>query len=266
MVLKMITHVRRVSHVCKSKRGRGFINNLINKLPLELHIPGYNYCGPGTKLQKRLARNDHGVNPLDESCKLHDIAYSRDQSLDSRHQADLRLAAAAENRWRDPSTPFGERLAALTVDKIMKYKVKRGMGVTLSKVIKASRNALKKHMKGRGRGRGKTTTTTAAMVNVGVKAAKRYMQGKIVKSQPPPPRVIPVPKKGGFLPLIPLLSALAATGTLAGGVTTAAKNIYEMVKNKNTAAGNGKVVGKGLYLAPYKRGMGLYITHAKKKN
>lgn len=34
------------------KRGKGLVNQLINKLPVELHIPGYSFCGPGTKLKK----------------------------------------------------------------------------------------------------------------------------------------------------------------------------------------------------------------------
>ena len=35
---------------------REFVNNLINKLPVELHLPGYQFSAPGTKLQKRIAR------------------------------------------------------------------------------------------------------------------------------------------------------------------------------------------------------------------
>lgn len=27
--------------------GSGFIDKLIDKLPVELHVPGYKYCGPG---------------------------------------------------------------------------------------------------------------------------------------------------------------------------------------------------------------------------
>lgn len=27
------------------KTGRGLLNSLIDKLPIELHIPGYNFCG-----------------------------------------------------------------------------------------------------------------------------------------------------------------------------------------------------------------------------
>lgn len=29
------------------KRGKGIINSLINHLPFEMHVPGYQYCGPG---------------------------------------------------------------------------------------------------------------------------------------------------------------------------------------------------------------------------
>lgn len=29
------------------KRGSGLVDKLIDKLPFEIHLPGYNYCGPG---------------------------------------------------------------------------------------------------------------------------------------------------------------------------------------------------------------------------
>lgn len=56
---------------CESKKrkceeGKGLLNKIINKLPVELHLPKYNFAGPGTKLDKRLARGDLGVNQLDE--------------------------------------------------------------------------------------------------------------------------------------------------------------------------------------------------------
>jgi len=46
----------------------GVLNALLNKLSNvmpELHLPGYNYCEPLTKLDKRLARGDEPVNKLD---------------------------------------------------------------------------------------------------------------------------------------------------------------------------------------------------------
>jgi hypothetical protein len=50
------------------------LNKLNNVMP-ELHLPGYNYCGPFTKLNERLARGDKPVNKLDAGCKKHDIFY-----------------------------------------------------------------------------------------------------------------------------------------------------------------------------------------------
>jgi len=58
------------------KNGSGVFNTLLNKLNTvmpELHLPGYNYCGPFTKMGKRLARDDEPVNKLDAVCKERDI-------------------------------------------------------------------------------------------------------------------------------------------------------------------------------------------------
>ena len=67
---------------------RGGLTQAINALPFELHIPDYQLCGPGTRLMKRLARSDAGINPLDEACREHDIAYSHSNDLTDRHAAD----------------------------------------------------------------------------------------------------------------------------------------------------------------------------------
>ena len=37
--------------------GEGIMNRLINKLPFEVHLPGHNFTGPGTKLSKRLNKD-----------------------------------------------------------------------------------------------------------------------------------------------------------------------------------------------------------------
>ena len=81
----------------KKKKGGGIVNKLINNLPFEAHSPGYQYCGPGTKLKKRLNRGDPGINPLDAACRLHDIEYSKDKTLgNTRKIADRTLADKAE--------------------------------------------------------------------------------------------------------------------------------------------------------------------------
>jgi len=68
------------------------LNQAINALPFELHIPRYQFCGPGTWLTKRLARDDTGINPLDAMCRKHDIAYSRSNDLTDRNAANKVLA------------------------------------------------------------------------------------------------------------------------------------------------------------------------------
>ena len=92
----------------KTIRGSGLLNRAINALPIELHIPGYQFCGPGTHLETRLARGDRGINPLDAACRDHDIAYSRSNDLGERHVADNILAAKAYyserfDSWRKSS-------------------------------------------------------------------------------------------------------------------------------------------------------------------
>lgn len=43
--------IKTAKHLRK-KRGAGIINSIIDKLPIELHIPGYRYCGPGKYFQQ----------------------------------------------------------------------------------------------------------------------------------------------------------------------------------------------------------------------
>jgi len=111
------------------KKGRG-LNKAINHLPFELHmhIPGYRHCGHGTKLQKRLARGDQGIYPLDEACKQH-ISYSQNRdNLESRHAAHQILAERAWKRVLAKDSSLGEKAAAWVVTNTMKAKTKLGMG------------------------------------------------------------------------------------------------------------------------------------------
>lgn len=126
-------HIKRVRPIIRSnskkKCGRGFVNSLINKLPFELHIPGYQYCGPGTRLQKRLARNDPGINGLDKACKLHDIAYSKSENdLKARHIADKELQELAWTRFKANDASVGEKAASWAITNIMRTKQRFGMG------------------------------------------------------------------------------------------------------------------------------------------
>ena len=123
------------------------INRTIDFLPVELHLPGYQYCGPGTNLRKRLARGDPGINKLDAACKQHDIAYSRSKDGKIRSKADKILADRAWERVKASDSSLTEKAAAWAVTNIMKAKAKFGGGRVKSLKIKKKSPVAKKKRK-----------------------------------------------------------------------------------------------------------------------
>lgn len=262
--------------------GRGVLNNLINKLPFELHIPGgYQYCGPGTKLQKRLARGDPGINPLDKACREHDIAYSNSSNLEDRHKADYDLEQRAWKRVKSSDARLGEKAAAWAVTNTMKVKRKLGMGVG-KKVRKIGKRVGKKV------GFRKTVLSNVAKllkentynnlkkdVAMSVKAARVAIKNAGGRKKINTPRILPIPKTGGVLPLIPIFAGLSALGALSGGAAAVAKTVIDAKNSKKTldeAKRHNKAMedlalgkkGSGLFMKPYKKGYGLYLKKQQK--
>jgi hypothetical protein len=132
------------------KRGKGLIssvigtvlNKTIDLLPTEFHLPGgYQYCGPGTNLEKRLKRGDPGINELDRLCKNHDISYLKYKDSKNRAIADNILAEGAWKRVISPDASVGERAAAYAVTNIMKAKAKLGSGYKKRKTSKRKKRS-----------------------------------------------------------------------------------------------------------------------------
>lgn len=118
------------------KEKTGLIDYIVNRLP-EIHIPGYQYCGPGTDLDKRLARGDLGINPLDRACKKHDIVYSKVKNSKERREADKALVARALQRIYSQDSKLSERAAALLTAGLMSAQIglsKIGLGLNSSKL------------------------------------------------------------------------------------------------------------------------------------
>jgi len=158
--------------------GLGIVNNLINRLPVELHIPGYQFCGPGTRLKQRLAQGQRGVNPLDAACREHDIAYSENQhDISARHVADRILQKKAWERTLAPDSSLGEKAAAFAVANIMKVKRRFGLGMK------------RKHRKGVGKKRGPKRRATSSRTRknrigrgLGRRQGKKKKRGKTGKT------------------------------------------------------------------------------------
>lgn len=264
--------------------GGSVVDKIINNLPFELHLPGYQYCGPGTKVRERLDRGDLGINDLDKSCKAHDIFYLNNKDPAERRKADLVLSKQAWERVKS-SNSLGEKASALAVAGIMKAKTSLGFG------MKKKKNGKKKQLKNNRvnakkilqqaissasemvTGESPTSITEAA--KMALKAARTVIRKNNIPREnllENAPRILPVPKVGGIIPLIPLFAGLSALGSLIGGASTIAKavniaksandslseNVRHNKKMESIALGKSKT-GSGLYLKPYRNGLGLYL-------
>lgn len=300
------------SAIKSTKKGQGFVNSLIERLPFEVHLPSYQYCGPGTKLKKRLQRNDPGINQLDRACREHDIAYSNNTDVAERNRADNILAAKAWQRFKSRDAGLGERAAAISVSGIMKAKSAMGAGAGMKKK-KNQRKQQRKPKKMAGTGmqfqqRKKQADVVpipavfrsavknakhsihqhkpkslAEASHVALRAAKAVIKANKIRKRDASkglPRIIPVPKIGGIIPLIPVFAGLSALGALMGGsagiagaVISAnkAKKDYKELKRHNQimeaislgekqGAGMKRPGGVRLHLKPYKNGLGLFLT------
>lgn len=88
----------------------GVINKIIDNIPVEIHVPTYQYSGPGTRVEERVARGDPGKNPLDAAARDHDLAYAENQN---RRIADKKLAEYAFSRILADDSEAEEKAAAL---------------------------------------------------------------------------------------------------------------------------------------------------------
>ena len=131
-----------------SKKGSGVINTLMNKIPIpEMHLSlpknvkseniedgsfnntgKYSYCGPGTKLNKRVSEGYKGINDLDKACLNHDIAYDKNTDTKNRNIADNELAEEANRLANDINQPEYVRNDAKRVAALMSTKSWLGFG------------------------------------------------------------------------------------------------------------------------------------------
>jgi hypothetical protein len=111
--------------------GKGILNNFINNLPFEMHLPGYNFAGPGTKLNKRLnddltpKDNSKPINRVDEAAYKHDVCYLKNKDTQTRNTVcDENMLK--QLKFYNPS--LRERIDRSIVSKIIGTKKYFGMG------------------------------------------------------------------------------------------------------------------------------------------
>ena len=111
--------------------GKGVVNDLLNSgmLP-EMHLPGHNYTGPGTKVRQRLLRGDKPINQLDKAAQFHDLAYLAFKKPEERHIFDKKLQNEAWDIVKNKNASLRDKMEAGLVSGLMYGKRKLGLGVS----------------------------------------------------------------------------------------------------------------------------------------
>ena len=119
------------------RSGGSILNKVLNNLPFELHLPGHNFTGPGTKLNKRLNSDltpkawSKPINRVDNAAYHHDVCYLKNSDTKYRNEVcDKNMLSELDGIY-NPS--IRERLDRSIVDKIIGTKIKFGMGAQKKK-------------------------------------------------------------------------------------------------------------------------------------
>lgn len=187
--------------------------------------------------------------------RTHDIAYAKSNLTSDRQKADAILEDQAWENFKSPNTGLKEKAASWLVTTAMKAKRKLGAGCRFKCAVSAAKKSMK-NKKGGG-------SDIMKLMKSCVAAAKKAISRK---KKTRTPRIIPIPRKGGVLPLIPIFAGLSALGSLTGGIANVVKTVNDMRSNRDKPIH----LGKGVYLTPYKnntyqikKGDGLYLTPYK---
>ena len=104
------------------------VQKWLGKTGIKFHWPGYQYMGPGIKLQKRLKRGDPRINRLDRIAKQHDVDYSKANNLQDKWKADAKMIESINK------LPGKKTMTEHIVRKIMQGNYKETFKVEIFKV------------------------------------------------------------------------------------------------------------------------------------
>ena len=117
----------------KAQKGGSLLNKVINNLPVEMHLPGHNFTGAGTKLKKQLNPDltpkkwSKPVNRIDKAPYHHGICYLKNNDTATRNAVcDKNMLIELKGIY---NPTLQERLDKSIVSKFIRTKVKIGMGV-----------------------------------------------------------------------------------------------------------------------------------------
>ena len=122
----------------KAPTGGSLLNKAINNLPVEMHLPGHNFTGPGTKLNKRLNPDltpkkwSKPINRVDKAAYHHDLCYLKNNDTATRNAVcDKNMLKELKGIY-NPS--IREKMECGLVSTLIGTKARFGMGVHKKKL------------------------------------------------------------------------------------------------------------------------------------
>ena len=122
----------------KVPTGGSLLNKAINNLPVEMHLPGHNFTGPGTKLNKRLNPDlrpkkwSKPINRVNKAAYHHDLCYLKNNDTATRNAVcDKNMLKELEGIY-NPS--IREKMECGLVSTLIGTKAHFGMGVREKKL------------------------------------------------------------------------------------------------------------------------------------
>ena len=117
----------------KAPTGGSLLNKAINNLPVEMHLPGHNSTGPGTKLNKRLNPDltpkkwSKPINRVDKAAYHHDLCYLKNNDTATRNTVCDKNMLKELTGIYNPS--IREKMERGLVSTLIGTKARFGMGV-----------------------------------------------------------------------------------------------------------------------------------------
>ena len=123
----------------KAPAGGSLLNKVTNNLPVEMHLPGHNFTGPGTKLNKRLNLDltpkkwSKPINRVDKAAYHHDLCYLKNNDTATRNAVcDKNMLKELEGIYK-PTCTIREKMERGLVSSLIGAKARFGMGVDKKK-------------------------------------------------------------------------------------------------------------------------------------
>ena len=125
-----------------SASGKGFINDTINSSRFEMHMPGHNFTGPGTKLNKSLNEDmtpkawSKPINRVVKAAYHHDICYVKNKDTKTRNKVCDKNMLTEHNSIYNPT--LRERMERGVVSPIIGTKKRFGWGLKKTSAARVS--------------------------------------------------------------------------------------------------------------------------------